>query len=61
MNVVISPMDVKFRKVEEVVEVVNKVSDKGEGISILDSMFIQVSVVLYWVKFSVFLFNKEER
>ena len=60
-NVVISPTDIKLRKVGEVVEVVDEVSNKGKGISILDSVFIQVSVILYWVKFSVFLFNKEER
>ncbi|KIK77504.1 hypothetical protein PAXRUDRAFT_166624 [Paxillus rubicundulus Ve08.2h10] len=56
LNIVVPPSDVKFRKNLRPFQVV----DQWKGIRIFYSMRVQISVVLAWMKRSVFLWNKEE-
>ena len=45
-DVVVSPMDVKFGEVVSIFQLVHKVRDEREGISVTGGMFIEVPVVL---------------
>ena len=40
MNVVIPPTDIKLGEAGELLQVVDEISDEGEGVGILDSVFI---------------------
>ena len=60
MNVVVPPSYIEFGEVRELAEVIYKVRDKGEGVSILDGVFFQVSVILYGAEFSILLLDKEK-
>ena len=61
VNVVVPPADVELSKARKTVQVIYEISDERKRIGVLDSMFIQISVVLYQVEFSIFLFDKKER
>ena len=60
-DVVIPLLDIKFSKEFGVFELVDEVGDKGKGIGIANSVFIQVMIVLAGVESSILLFDKEER
>jgi len=59
-NIVVSPSDIEFRKVVRVFERIDEVGDTRKGVSILDSMRIDVTVVLTRAERSILLRNKEE-
>ena len=61
MDVVISPMNIEFGEVVSVFQLVHEVRDERKGVGVTDGVFIEVSVVLAGVEFSVFLFDEEER
>ena len=44
----------------ELLKVINKIRDKGEGIGVLYSVFIQVLVILYGAEFSILLLDEEK-
>ena len=46
VDIVIAPTDVKFGKQFGIFELINEVRDKGERVSISNSVFIQISVIL---------------
>ncbi|KIJ06335.1 hypothetical protein PAXINDRAFT_92163, partial [Paxillus involutus ATCC 200175] len=48
LNVVVSPSDIEFRKDLRSFEFVNEVGDEGKGIRVLDSVGVQVPVILAW-------------
>ncbi|KIJ18822.1 hypothetical protein PAXINDRAFT_70722, partial [Paxillus involutus ATCC 200175] len=48
LNVVVSPSDIEFRKDLRSFEFINEVGNEGEGIRVLDSMGVQISVILAW-------------
>jgi len=61
LNIVIPPLNVQFDEVPEVFQHVDKVKDTREGVSILDSMGVDIIVVLTGTKHAILLQNKEER
>ena len=60
-DIVVSPVDVKLSEKFGVPEFVNEVRDKGKGIGITDSVFVQVAIVLAGAKSSILFLNKEKR
>jgi len=61
LNVVISPLDIKFREVMRMFESVNKIGDARKRVSVFDHMRIYVAVVLAGMERSIFLWDEEER
>ena len=61
VDVVISPMNVEFGEQGGLLHVIDEFRDEGEWVSILDSVGIQVVVILTWMKGSILLWYKEER
>ena len=61
MNVVISPMNVKFSEQGRFLHIINEFWDEGEGIGVSDGVRVQVAVILAWVKDSILLWYKKER
>ena len=59
--IVISPLDIKLSEESGILELVNGVRDKGKGIGIANSMFVQVAIVLTGTESFIFLFNEEKR
>ena len=59
-NVVISPMNVKLGEEGGLLHVIDEFWDKGEWIGILDSVGVQIVVVLAWAKGSVLLWYEKE-
>src|SRR6266404_7403581 len=43
-----------------VLDLTDNIGDKWEGITVLNGIFIEFSVILYRLEFTVFLFHKEE-
>ena len=62
MNVVVPPSDVKFGEDLGVFHLVNEVLDQWERVGILDSVGVDISIVLAGLKSvrSVLLIDKEE-
>ena len=60
VDIVISPMNVKFSEDFCFLEFVNEIRDEGEGICIADCVFINIAVILTGVKTAILLFNEEE-
>ncbi|KIJ09341.1 hypothetical protein PAXINDRAFT_87570, partial [Paxillus involutus ATCC 200175] len=48
LNVVVSPSDIEFRKDLRSFEFIYEVGDERKGIRVLDSVGVQVSVILAW-------------
>ncbi|KIJ10733.1 hypothetical protein PAXINDRAFT_85569, partial [Paxillus involutus ATCC 200175] len=48
LHVVVSPSDIEFRKDLRSFEFINEVGNEGKGIRVLDSVGVQVSVILAW-------------
>ena len=61
VNIVIPSTNIKFCEVTSVFQLIDQVGDKGEGVYILSSMFIEVLVILARMEFAILLLNKEER
>lgn len=59
-NVVISCMDIKSCEVFSTFESIENGVNVGNGVGILDSVFIEI-IILDWLKFAVFFLNKEEQ
>ena len=62
VNIIVSPLDMKFGKDLGIFDVVNEGLDKGEGVGVFNSVTIDISVVLAGSKSvrGIFLINKEE-
>ena len=59
-NIVVSPSDIQFRKVAGMFQCVDEIGDSWKGVSILDGVRIDISIVLAWMEHSILLQNKEE-
>ncbi|KIJ07542.1 hypothetical protein PAXINDRAFT_90237, partial [Paxillus involutus ATCC 200175] len=46
LNVVVSPSDIEFRKDLRSFKFINEVGNEGKGIRVLDSVGVQISVIL---------------
>ncbi|KIJ07641.1 hypothetical protein PAXINDRAFT_90090, partial [Paxillus involutus ATCC 200175] len=46
LNIVVSPSDIEFRKDLRSFEFINEVGNEGKGIRVLDSVGVQISVIL---------------
>ena len=57
---IVPPFDVKFGEQCAVLQAINKLGYEQEQIAVLDSPFINRSVVLYQLKFPISLFDEEE-
>ena len=60
-DIVVFPTDIELSEVASIFQLIHKVGDEREGIGVSGGMFIEVTVVLAGVEFTVFLLNKEER
>ena len=60
LDVIVSPFDVKLCEQGASLEVVDDLGNEWGDIPISFGPFVHWSVVLYWVYFSIFLFDKEE-
>ena len=61
MDVVVPPSNVEFCEVASIFLLVHEVGDEGKGVGVTGGVFVEVSVVLARMKFSILLFDKEER
>ena len=61
VNVVVSPVNIELGEVVSVFQLVHKVRDEREGISVMGGMFVKVSIVLTRTEFAILLLDKEER
>src|SRR6266404_571506 len=59
-DVIVSPMDIKFCEDVGILDLAYEIWYKWQWIAIADGVFIQLAIILYWVQFTVFLFDKEE-
>ena len=59
-NIAVAPSDVKLGKGLHILYLGNKFHIEREGVSILDSIFIELSIVLNWLVFSVLFLDEEE-
>ena len=59
-NVVESPSDVELGKDRRVLYIIDQFRNKGQGICIVDSVGIQVAIVLAGVERAILLCNEEE-
>ena len=60
VNVVIFPLDVKLGEQGGLLHVINEFWNEGERVSIVDSVGVQIVVVLAWAKGSILLWYEEE-
>ena len=60
MDIVISPVDVKFGENHCSLEFIHKVRDEWEGVCITDCVFVDIVIILTRTETTVFLFNKKE-
>ena len=60
-DIIVSPLYVKLGEDLGVFKFVNEVGNQGEGICILDSMAVEVSVILARLEASILFLNEEER
>ena len=61
LDVIVSPLDIKFGEDFRPLEFVDKVGDEGKRVCVADSVFVDIAVVLAGSKTTIFLFDKEER
>ena len=61
VDIIVSPLDVELGEVFCILEFIDEAGDEGEGVGVLDGVFIQVVVVLAGMKFPIFFFDEEER
>ena len=59
--IVVPPSNVKLGEVASVFQLVHEVGNKGEGVGVTGGMFVEIPVILARTKFSIFLFDEEER
>ena len=60
VDVVVSPTNVELGEQGGLLHVINEFWDEGKWIGILDSVGVQVMIILTWMKSSVLLWYKEE-
>ena len=60
LNVIVTPVDVHNCELGAPAKMVDDLGNKGGYISVLFCPFVDGSVVLYWSKFSILFFYKEE-
>ena len=61
LDIVVSPSDIKFGEDFRPLEFVDKVGDEGKRVCVMDSVFVDIVVVLTRSETTIFLFDKEER
>ena len=61
VDVIVPPMKIKLSEVVSIFQLVHEVGDERERVGVVDSMFIEVAVVLARAKFAIFLLDEEER
>ena len=54
-DVIITPANVHLREITGSLELVHQVANKGKGIGVLDSMLVEISVILAGAKITVLL------
>jgi hypothetical protein len=59
-NIVVAPSNIKLCEDVGLFEFVNEIGDEGKGIGIVNSMFVDILIVLTRSESSIFLFDKEE-
>ena len=59
-DIIVSPSDIELGENLGFLEFIDEVRDERERVSISDSVFVEVPVVLARVEFSIFLFDKKE-
>ena len=60
-DIIVSSSNVKLGEDFRSLEFINKVRNEGERVCIMDSMFIDIAIVLTGSETAIFLFDKEER
>ena len=58
--VVVPPTDVELGEDASVLEFVNDIRDEGEGVLTFDRKAVKLSVILDWLKFTIFFLHEEE-
>ena len=61
MDIVIPPADVKLGEDLCSLKFIDKIRDEWEGIGIMDSVFIEIAIVLTRTETTILLSNEEER
>ena len=61
LHIIVSPLDVKFGEDFRSLEFIDKVGNERERVCIMDSVFVDVAMVLTGLKATVLLFDEEER
>ena len=61
LDILISPLDVKLGEDFCPLEFIDEVRDEGKRVCIMDSVFVNVAIVLTGSEASIFLFDEEER
>ena len=59
-HIVVSPSNVELGEVPGILDPVNGFLDEGEGVAVLDSVFIELPIVLYWSQGSIPFENEKE-
>jgi hypothetical protein len=60
-HIIVPPANVEFGEKGAGVYFVDQLRDERERVAVLDGPLIDASVILNWVKLSIFLLDKEER
>ena len=60
-DVVITPSNIEFGEQSRVLHVIDQLWDEGEGIPVVDSVGVEISIVLTWSQGSVLLGYEEKR
>ena len=59
--IVVLPSHIKFDEYFYFLEFIDEVGDERKGIGILNCVFIKVTIVLAWLKATIFFLYEEER
>ena len=60
-NVVVPPLNVKLGKQDGFLYIINEFWNEGKGIGIVDSVGVQVAIILAGTQISILLWYKEKR
>ena len=60
-NVVITPSNIKFSEQCRVLHVIDQLRDEGERVSVVNSVGVEISIVLAWLQGPVLLGHEEKR
>ena len=61
VNVVIAPLNIKLGEQGRVLHIIDQLWDEGERISVVNSVGVEISIVLAWSQGSVLLGHKEKQ